>query len=75
MSLTGKDASLLALLAQAPGMPSEERRRVVGELSEEAQKVARALAGTDAGGDAGATADAIRNWASRLSSYDQRRTR
>ncbi len=45
--LKGKDADLLALLAQAPTLSEEDRDNVLSQLKGETLKIGRAIVGLD----------------------------
>jgi hypothetical protein len=64
--LTGDDATVLALLAQAPKLASDDQKKLVASLRGEARKIALALVGMTSVGRAGIAADAFRSWAREL---------
>jgi hypothetical protein len=64
--LTGEDATLLALLAQAPRMPKKEQAELIESLAGPAKKIAKAIVGRAPDKRSREVADAFLEWASQL---------
>lgn len=67
-AISGREASLLALLAQDGGLPKRDIERILGQLDGEARKIAEILVGRSTGGSK-ATRDAaegLSDWAKGL---------
>jgi hypothetical protein len=67
--LSGREATLLALLAQNPGMPETSKRRVLAQLNGQALNIAKVLVGEEkrASGPVKAAAEGFSSWAKGLS--------
>lgn len=64
--LTGRESSLLALLAQAPTMAAVDRERILSKLQGTALEIARAIVGLDTSIGAKETAASFLDWARRI---------
>jgi len=47
-SISGREASVLALLAQSPNLSASDKQRILGSLDGKALKIAKALVGETA---------------------------
>jgi hypothetical protein len=66
--LTGRESSILALIAQNPSMPRASRRRLLGELEGMPRQIALALFGSKSGKRATEAAAQFHLWASQVAS-------
>jgi hypothetical protein len=64
--LSGQDASILALLAQAPTMSKHMREKLIGSLGRKAQPIGWALIGEPTSKRASKAANVFREWAKNL---------
>ena len=72
--LSGQDASVLALLAQAPKLSKAQRDGLIGSLSTaDAKQIGRALIGEKASKGATAAAHEFQEWANGLNAADRAR--
>lgn len=69
--LTGRESSILALLAQSRGLSAADKKRILGSLNGQALRIARCIVGLTKNPSASVrrAADGFIDWANKLPPY------